>query len=586
VLVPCPQGVHITRRRGVYHYRRRLPGRVRGEVMLSLRTRRYREAEHRAALVDEAFGSAWERALLVGMSDADIKRVLREYLQEALDKDMQRRLATPPGRPVYPVGWDGEEEPAKHDLDSNTMGLILAEEALAERDFASVAGTVEELMAKHRLPETARPLLSLGVLQANVRILREVEGRITGRTLEAVADSPATPAAPAAEPAPAASAKPLASELVEPFFVCREKVDRGHALGHGPGARDAAARPGGVRGPAVDAYHRGDITGFLDTLRRLPKTYGKSPRDKDRSLAEIIAEADAEGAERLSDKTVKRHLSALSQFFQFAVDRGHLTVAVRSELVEGHRFREDRGARDQRDAWTPEELAKLFASPVWTGCLSAERRSQPGQQIIRDAKFWLPILALYHGARLEEFADLYGRDIGCEAGAWFVRITEAEGRRLKTDNAERVVPLHPEVIRLGFLEYVARVAPRADDPLFPDLQPQGKDRKRGPRVTRWFVDYRRQVGVYREGVGMHAFRHTAITRLRDVITDHQQDRQVDFMMGHARGGSEGRERYDKGPGLKAASETLALLRYPEIDLSHLYVTGTTAAAQGLPLAAD
>jgi hypothetical protein len=42
------------------------------------------------------------------------------------------------------------------------------------------------------------------------------------------------------------------------------------------------------------------------------------------------------------------------------------------------------------------------------------------------------------------------------------------------------------------------------------------------------------------------------------------------MMGHARSGGEGRERYDKGPGLKAAAETLALLRYPEVDLSHLY----------------
>jgi hypothetical protein len=345
--------------------------------MLSLRTRRYREAEHRAALVDEAFGSAWERALLVGMSDADIKRVLREYLQEALDEDMQRRLATPPGRPVYPVGWDGEEEPAKHDLDSNTMGLILAEDALAERDFASVAGTVEELMAKHRLPETARPLLSLGVLQANVRILREVEGRIMGRTLEVVADSPATPAAPPAESAPAASAKPLASELVESFFVRRETVDRAthQVMNQERGTLRRFLEACGDR--PVDAYHRGDITGFLDTLRRLPKTYGKSPRDKDRGLAEIIAEADAEGAERLSDKTVKRHLSALSQFFQFAMDRGHLTVAVRSELVEGHRFREDRGARDQRDAWTPEELAKLFASPVWTGCLSALLATRP-----------------------------------------------------------------------------------------------------------------------------------------------------------------------------------------------------------------
>lgn len=55
-------------------------------------------------------------------------------------------------------------------------------------------------------------------------------------------------------------------------------------------------------------------------------------------------------------------------------------------------------------------------------------------------------------------------------------------------------------------------------------------------------------------------------------------RHVEFMFGHAGGGGEGRARYDKGPGLKAAAETLALLRYPEVDLSHLYIAHNAAAA--------
>jgi integrase len=122
-----------------------------------------------------------------------------------------------------------------------------------------------------------------------------------------------------------------------------------------------------------------------------------------------------------------------------------------------------------------------------------------------------------------------------------------------------VIPPHSEIIRLGFLDYAARIAPLPNDPLFPDLKPQGKDRKRGPRMTRWFVNYRRDVGVYREAVGMHAFRHTANTRLRDLITDYQQKRHVSYLFGHSQGGGEGRERYDKGPGLKAAAATLALL---------------------------
>ena len=152
--------------------------------------------------------------------------------------------------------------------------------------------------------------------------------------------------------------------------------------------------------------------------------------------------------------------------------------------------------------------------------------------------------------------------------------TEGEGergpRRLKTENATRVLPLHPELARFGFLEYVASTAPAPDDPLFPDLRPQGKDRKRGPRITRWFVEYRRAIGLFRPGVSMHAFRHVAITRLTDVIETEQQRRNRDRMMGHAASGGEGDIRYDKGPGLRAMADTLALLAYPELDLSHLY----------------
>jgi integrase len=217
---------------------------------------------------------------------------------------------------------------------------------------------------------------------------------------------------------------------------------------------------------------------------------------------------------------------------------------------------------------------------VWKGCASEARRSEPGPHIIRDARFWLPILALYQGARLEELADLYGRDVRRVDETWIVRIEETEGnaegrhRRLKTKNATRVVPLHPEIIRLGFLGYVRDKAPGSDDPLFPDLRPQGKDGKRGPRITRWFVEYRKAIGIYREGVGMHAFRHTANTRLRDAISDWQQERHVACLLGHSQGGGEGRERYDKGPGLKAVARTLALLHHPEVDLSHLYAAGS------------
>jgi integrase len=452
---------------------------------------------------------------------------------------------------------------------------------LRQRDPHNVDHVVSRLMAQHNLPEAVRHHLGIGVLEVEARVYEEALRRASGEVpaLLPVEISPAgQPNEPQALSTPSAKATaPLASTLVEPYFRRREALDRSlhQVMGQDRGTLRRFLEVCGDR-PA-NAYGRGDVTGFLDTMRRLPTTYGKSTRDKDRPLLEIIAEGEEKGLPKLMDRTVKRHLSALSQFFQYALDSGHLTNAQRIELVEDHRFRENKSAREQRDAWTSEELVQLFSSPVWTGCLAASRRAEPGSLVIRDSKFWLPLLALYHGARLEELADLYGRDVLQENNTWALRMVETEGddgikrRRLKTAAATRIVPLHPEMIRLGFLEYVRKTAPNPDDPLFPDLEPQGDDGKRGPRFTRWFNHYRRSVGIYREGVAMHAFRHTARTRLGDVAHG-ERERHVDFILGHGRGGSEGRTRYDKGPGLKAAAETLALLQYPEVNLIRLYVS--------------
>jgi integrase len=600
-----PQCTHITRRRGIYHYRRRLPNRSRGEVLLSLRTRCFREAEHLAEVLGRAFPWILRRVLSQADQTGKLGPILRAELQRVLEGDLRRRVERPAGSAVYDHGWETGDAISALEADLSVIRATKTDfdRHIAENWWDDLTDIhADDLLRQHGLPATLKPALAHGLLEVARRFWEVAELRSLGKIPVVMpADAPVREPGlvPVATPDPSDSIldpKPdpttaatdtgvLASDLVEPFFERRENTDRTthQVMGQERGTLRRFIEAAGDR--PLRTYTRADVSKFLDILRRLPKTYGKSPRDKERSLADLIAEADAKQGDRLTDKTVKRHLSTLSQFFQMAVDRGHLTVAARTELVDGHRFRESRGARDQRDAWTSEEIAKLFTSPVWSGCYSPSRRAEAGRLIIRDARFWLPLLALFHGARLEEFADLYRRDIDCENGTWFIRLVETKSddgdptvkeRRLKTSNAARVVPIHPEIVRLGFLDYIARTAPEPAAPLFPDLQPQGKDGKRGPRITRWFVEYRRTVGVYRRGVAMHAFRHTANTRLRDVVTDYGRERHVNYLLGHSQGGGQGRERYDKGPGLKALAETLSLLAYPELDLRHLHVPAAAA----------
>jgi hypothetical protein len=155
----------------------------------------------------------------------------------------------------------------------------------------------------------------------------------------------------------------------------------------------------------------------------------------------------------LGEKTIKRHFWAVSWFFAFLIETGRLPRDA-DNPGRGFMFNTKGPAREQRDMWQGDELWKLFASPTWTGC-RPHFRSQPRDNIVRDALFWLPLLGLFHGNRLEEFAQLRRGDLGQSEGVWYLQITDEGDRQLKNEQSRRQVPLHPELIRVGFLDDVA-----------------------------------------------------------------------------------------------------------------------------------
>ena len=88
-----PQCSHITKKRGVYYYRRRIPQSPNCEVVLSLRTRVFRVAECLADGLDQEF-----KSLIQGVTtddNTDLAAILRIYLKKRLDLDMWRRAETP-----------------------------------------------------------------------------------------------------------------------------------------------------------------------------------------------------------------------------------------------------------------------------------------------------------------------------------------------------------------------------------------------------------------------------------------------------------------------------------------------------------
>ncbi len=575
-----PQSAHIASKRGVFHYRRRLPTKRPSEVTLSLGTRDYREAQYLAGLLDDAYERAAARSNAMSMTDADIRTIARTYLSEALERDTEARTIRRIGQPIY-TSLRPDLDNSAADLDAEILtGLArAAQEALEDGDVRTVQSTVAALAERFHVPPEMHRLLALGILEAHVVLYQNLLNRSSLNDLSVLNDGNERPPTPAPERTPQEAEAPVLSKLVDGFVAWRRECGLPeHTIAQERPTLRCFLEIAGDKPPRD--YTRSDVATFLENMRQLPKTYGKSPQYRDKPIFEIIAIAKEAGAPRLSAKTAKRHLSVLTRLFKYCADRSLISITEARDLTSQHETGKKSGpARSERDAWTMSDLKALFASPVWTGC-HPHYRSRPGPEIIRDGKFWLPLLALFHGCRLEEFADLCRRDVRCDEGIHFVRLT-TERRKLKNANAERIVPLHPEIVRIDFLVYVEAIAPEPDDPLFPDLEPRGADRKRGPNITKWFGNYRKEIGLYRPGVGMHAFRHTANTQLRNLATGYQQIRHIDYLFGHSSGGGEGAIRYDKGPQLRALASTLALLNYPELDFSRLYNDDAAGEAEAV-----
>ena len=217
---------------------------------------------------------------------------------------------------------------------------------------------------------------------------------------------------------------------------------------------------------------------------------------------------------------------------------------------------------DKRKMWSSEQLRDLFASPVWTGCYSEARRSLRGTLIIKDEKYWLPLLGVYHGNRLEEFAQLLRSDVKKQDDTWFFDINDDDQKQVKNEQSKRRVPLHQDILRLGFIDYVEKVAPNPSDPVFPELRPGGPDHKLGFYFTKWWSRYRREIGIYEPKLDYHSFRGTVTTKLTEagVFLEARNE-----LLGHE-GKSTDEKSYQKGFTLKFLAEAINKVSWPEIKL--------------------
>lgn len=206
----------------------------------------------------------------------------------------------------------------------------------------------------------------------------------------------------------------------------------------------------------IRAITQGHLARFREVLSKLPKFHGKSERMRGRPLSEILESAKALPVSKvgLSAATVNRSLEIVRQVLKSAGAEG-ITLTPGIDPARLRRKQTER-QRDKRDAFSVEDCRKIFRAPAWTGCRSENRRRIPGDQIIRDGLYWIPIVAAYTGARREEIAGLMTSDLELIGDVWVINIRPNLIRPgLKTASSKRVVPAHSDLVEAGFFAWAA-----------------------------------------------------------------------------------------------------------------------------------
>lgn len=184
----------------------------------------------------------------------------------------------------------------------------------------------------------------------------------------------------------------------------------------------------------------------------------------------------------------------------------------------------------KRQPWTTEHLDTLLGHEIWQrGALPKDPKAGG------LAAYWVPLLGLYTGARCSEICQLMVRDIDTKAAIPTIRITdEGEDQNVKSQAGHRTIPIHSELIRLGFLQYVKSVE---GTQLWPNL-PQRKG-KPGGYFSQWFGTLRKSLGIPRS-IDFHSFRHTVRSNLSAAGVP---ETVVDRLLGHESQGSVGARVY-------------------------------------------
>jgi len=291
-----------------------------------------------------------------------------------------------------------------------------------------------------------------------------------------------------------------------------------------------------------------------------------------RKSVELITKADVMAYKRLliadSDRSqvnIRDRLAYLRTLLEWAAQEdivpSNVARDVKMTVTERLPKRED---------FNIDDLNALFAGPV-------HAKGDRPKGSFGEAAYWLPLIALYMGARREEIGQLriadvklvpYIDDADQRQEVWCLDITDTSERdalpnQVKNESSNRLVPLHPKLIELGFVEYVVTL-PNRSGRVFPELEPTGTGQKLTDKWGQWFGRYKTACGIAAKTKVFHSLRHTWKTHAVDAGI---VERFCRHFQGHE--STDSPDQYGTVPAMRVLVKAIASYRVPGLEITPL-----------------
>ncbi len=543
---------HLIQRGGIYWYRRAVPFDLRHFIP---KTQIWKTTGCRtrtdALVLSRRWSAAFDKLIYRLRSglllNTEAQRAVQEFLHTFIDCNERKRRENKPDAGMT------DEQLAK-----------IYERRMAGREGAlGIVQRLEHGQALGMLSDSARGIAGVLVRCHDLKIesgtsefeelCREVQKNyITMWKTEAEHavgnyDTPYDMARRVSEAVPEAD-KPLLSELIDKYIQTRHKAQK-------------AARSQNVK--TVNGYRAmlalfieivgdkpanhltmDDVDRYLEVIQQLPSNMKKAKRYRDLGIDEIL---NLDEVVPMSGQTIKNNLRQAKSYCAWLANRGYTVRDVAAD----HSYSPDdlRKESEQRAEYSADDIQRMV-----DGFL-AERSRTPRRFMSRPERFWVPLLCLFGGFRLEEACQLLVADVKQVHGVWCIDCNWYDDKgevvkRFKTKNAKRVQPIHQTVLDLGFVEYVEGVKAGGSLRLFPLLTPRPSDNNKvGGNLSAWWNGQKGSYkGFSKEYVStdkdkvFHSTRHNFCTAVEH---PGMSDRMLSDLMGHAKK-TVASKRYFKG----------------------------------------